>query len=156
MNKTSKKVFWLIVGVVLVHFSLSYYVAHRIGAAAGRAVASFIIEAQDTRQQVDKLHEEMTSKLRTNVSGLLPLAWALSLPLEPIARPVSKSIFHQTVYEPVQKNKISSEQARIRLRILGILGFGEIFVNSLAFGLCLGALIAVIVRTIKYRKQKSG
>ena len=148
--------FWLIVGVVLVHFSLSYYVAHRIGAAGGRAVASFIIEARDTPQQADKLYEEMTSRLKTNVSGLLRLAWALSLPLEPIVRPVSKSIFHQTVYEPVIKNQLSSEQARIRLRIICIIGFGGIFVNSLAFGLCLGGLIAVIVRTIKYRKQKSG
>lgn len=153
MNKTSKKVFWLIVGVVLVHFSLSYYVAHRIGAAGGRAVASFIIEARDTPQQADKLYEEMTSRFRTNVSGLLPLAWALSLPLEPITGSVSKSISHRAVYEPVQKNQISSEQVRIRLRILG---FGGIFVNSLAFGLCLGGLIAVIVRTMKYRKQKSG
>ena len=123
----------------LLHFVLTsmvgHYIAIRIGSSTGQIVAEGLIEATESlkpsEEELKGIHQKMHTKVNEVISRWRIPLLLISLPTEPVIRPLLDKTRKTWMYDPVLSKKIPKDQFKTRAMILRYLVTG---LNSLTLG----------------------
>jgi hypothetical protein len=156
MKMTNKKIIAITLSVAIMHFVLTsvigHYIAVQIGTQMGGVVANGVKESIEspklTDDEAERIYRDMKSK-----GGDIVAKWKLplllvSLPVEPLLRPILREITKKRINMVVSK-EISKEQF-YRQGI--IIDYTVRLINSAVLGLFLYMAMRMLNRRAKHKR----
>ena len=140
MNKVRRPRIFLVVFVIVIHFTLTYFAGHYVAKEIGTQIGNIVAENSSEYYQSfnEKGFKEMKEDANKAVNNWKTIYSVMNFPTAPLVNPLKAWAFHKFLFVPALAGDISREEFKARGAINDNFWAG---INSMAFGLLIYVLI---------------